>query len=646
MRRAVAALALLGAVGCASNHRATSDEWRAYGGDAGGTRYSPQTEITPATLARLRPAWTYHTGDTTFETRLEQNSAFEATPLFIDGTLYLSTPYNKVIALDGATGAERWTFDPQLDRKAHYSEATSRGVSYWSDERASASTPCSRKIIEATLDARLFAVDARTGQLCREFGTDGFVDLRRGVDHLREPGEYLVTSPPAIIGDLIVVGSAIGDNGPVQSERGVVRAFDARNGLLRWSFDPVPRGVARPADSWTDEGVRTGGANAWSTLSVDAARGLIFVPTSSPSPDYYGGERLGRNDYANSVVALRAATGEVAWHFQVVHHDLWDYDVATQPVLLTVRRDGRSIDAVAVATKMGHIFILDRENGTPVFPVEERAVPQSDVAGERAWPTQPFPSKPRSLVPHGLKPADAWGLSASDREWCRKRLTEARSEGIFTPPSVGGTISLPGNVGGMHWGPMSFDPERRLLVANTNNVAAFIKLIPRDALRDARRSASENRIGGEFGEMAETPYGMFREILLAPEHMLPCVAPPWGALAAVDVDTGDVRWQVPLGVMPQLMKHPDGPSFGSANLGGSMTTGGLVFIAATMDPVLRAFDITSGREVWRAELPAGGQASPMTYRAGGRQFVVIAAGGHGRLHTKRGDSVVAFAIGN
>lgn len=644
MRRAVAALLLLGAAGCASVDRTAGGEWRAYGGDAGGTRYSPLTEITAATVGRLQPAWTYHTGDTKFETKLELNSAFEATPLFVDGLLYVSTPFNKVIALDGATGAERWTFDPRIDRAAHYSEATSRGVSYWSDEHAERSALCGRKIIAATLDARLFAVDAGSGQLCRDFGTEGFVDLRQGVDQLRERGEYVVTSPPAIIGDLIVVGSAVGDNGPVRSERGVVRAFDARSGALRWSFDPVARGVARPPDSWTEDGLRTGGANAWSTMSVDAARGLVFVPTSSPSPDYYGGERIGRNDYANSVVALRAATGAVAWHFQVVHHDLWDYDVATQPVLLTVRRDARNIDAVAVGTKMGHLFVLDRDSGTPLFPVEERAVPPSDVAGERAWPTQPFPLKPRPLVPHGLKAADAWGLTDADREWCRKRLADARSEGIFTPPSLGGTISLPGNVGGMHWGPMSFDPSRRLLVANTNNVAAFVKLIARDSLRDARRTAGENRIGGEFGEMAETPYGMYREILLAPGAMLPCVAPPWGTLAAVDIDSGDVRWQVPLGVMPQLATHPDGPSYGSANLGGSMTTGGLVFIAATMDPVLRAFDITTGREVWRAELPAGGQASPMTYAAGGRQFVVIAAGGHGRLHTKRGDAVVAYAL--
>jgi quinoprotein glucose dehydrogenase len=546
-----------------------------------------------------------------------------------------------VIALDPETGKEKWTYDPKVDLTKGYSEVTSRGVSTWVDRNRR------RRIYVATIDARLIALDGATGELCKEFGQSGQVDLTRDV-RLVDRGDYQVTSPPAVIGDLLIVGSTLGDNRGVELERGIVRAYDARTGNLQWSWDPIPKSADDPArKTWEGESaIRTGAANAWSVISVDAERNLVFVPTSSPSPDYYGGERKGSNLYANSVVALRASTGKVVWHFQVVHHDLWDYDVAAQPVLITVKRNGRNVPAVAVGTKIGHLFVLHRETGKPIFPVEERPVPQSTVAGEEASPTQPFPVMPRSLVPQKFTVDDAWGMTQADRDACREQMKNLRSEGVFTPPSLEGTIAVPGNVGGMNWSGMSYDPKRGLLITNTNRLAFLVKLIPRDEFNKLRSSGATNRLKGEFGRQTGTPYAMYREPLLSPSGA-PCNAPPWGALTAVDLATGAVRWEVPLGQIPQLAIVPESSKWGSFNLGGSIiTAGGLVFIAAAMDNYLRAFDVETGRELWKAELPASAQAMPMTYKIGkdGKQYIVICAGGHGKLGTKMGDHVIAFTL--
>ena len=618
-------------------------DWPAYGRDAGGSRYSPLAQINRGNVKNLKVAWTYNTGAANEKGRNAGKAAFEATPIFVDGTLYLITPFNRVIALDPETGKERWGYDPKIDLSKSYSEITSRGVSTWVDTKASAASR--RRIYFATIDARLIALDATTGEVAKDFGQDGQVDLTRDV-RLVDRGDYQVTSPPAVIGDLIIVGSSIGDNRGVELERGVVRAYDARTGKLRWSWDPIPNQADDPArKTWEGESAaRTGAANAWSIISVDESRGLIFVPTGSPSPDFYGGGRKGDNRYANSVVALRAATGKVAWHFQVAHHDLWDYDVASQPMLITVKRNGRDTAAVAVGTKIGHLFLLNRETGKPLFPVEERAVPQSTVTGEASSPTQPFPTLPRAIAPQKLTPEDAWGLTPADRDWCRDRIKSSRSEGVFTPPSLEGTIIFPGNVGGMNWSGMSYDAKRGLLIANTNRLATWVRLIPRDEYNKLRSSGEGNRLKGEFGRQTGAPYAMYREPLLAPNGA-PCNAPPWGALTAVDMTTGEVRWEVPLGTIPQLSMFPKSSEWGSLNLGGStVTAGGLVLIAAAMDNYLRAFDVETGKELWKAELPASAQATPMTFEKNGKQYVVICAGGHGKLGTKMGDAVVAFAL--
>jgi len=617
--------------------------WPAYGHDPGGSRYSPLAEINRENINNLKVAWTYRTGAIDVKAASARKAAFEATPILADGMLYLTTPYSRVISLDPATGAERWTFDPQVKLDRGYSEVTSRGVATWpapDDQRKA-----TRRIFVGTLDARLIALDATTGKPCADFGENGQIDLTRDV-RMGDRGNYQITSPPAVIKDKVIVGSSIGDNRGVELERGVVRAYDTRDGKLLWSWDPIPKNPNDTArKTWDGESAnRTGAANAWSLISTDAELGMVFVPTSSPSPDFYGGERKGDNLYANSVVALRANTGAVVWSFQVVHHDLWDYDVASQPMLISLKRNGRVVPAVAIGTKMGMVFVLDRLTGKPIFPVEERPVPQTTVKGEQTSATQPFPTLPRPLVPHRLKAEDAWGLTDKDRDACREKIASLRSEGIYTPPSLEGTVAIPGNAGGMNWSGMSFDPVRQLLITNTNNVPFMVKLIPRAEYDSMRETGAVNRLKGEFGPQTGAPFAMYREPLMSPSGT-PCVAPPWGKLTAVDLNTGEMRWEAPLGRIPQLALFPKSSEFGSINFGGSIVTAsGLVFIAAAMDDRLRAFDIETGKVTWEGQLPASAQAAPMTYSVNGKQFVVICAGGHGKLGTKTGDHVVAFTL--
>lgn len=623
-------------------------EWPAYGGDAGGGRWSPLAQVNRGNVGALAVAWTYHTGEIAPEYATARPTALEATPLMVDGTLYLSTPLGRVIALDPANGTERWVFDPKVDRSVRWGDFTSRGVSTWVDGRAADDAGCRRRIYVATIDARLIALDANDGRPCADFGAEGTVNLRRGLRNAPfETAEYQVTSPPAIVGDVVVVGSAVADNNRAEAASGEVRGFDARTGALLWAWDPVPQDPADPAyATWrTPESHRTGGANAWSVIAADPERGLVFVPTSSPSPDYFGGARPGDNRYANSIVALRARTGEVVWHFQTVHHDLWDYDNASPPALVTLHRDGRPVPAVIQATKTGQLFVLHRETGEPLFPVHERPVPASTVAGEFASPTQPFSSLP-ALSPHRLTADDAWGPTPEAREACRAVIAGLRNEGIFTPPSLEGTLAVPSNIGGAHWGGVAFDRTDEVAIVPVNRVGAIVQLIPRDQVGAVREREATQRasVDWEVTDMRGTPYVMRRRLLLGP-GMAPCTPPPFGALVAVSLRTGEKVWEVPLGTPGPLgAALPDGGAgMGSPNLGGPIVTaGGLVFMAGTLDGFLRAFDTRTGQELWRGELPAGGKATPMTYAIGGRQYVVVAAGGDGGAFG-RGDAIVAFA---
>jgi quinoprotein glucose dehydrogenase len=585
-------------------------------------------------------AWQYRTGDWPGVRPELKKTAFQATPVLDDGTLYLCTPANRILALDAATGEERWAFDAEPKVEAVWT-STCRGVALWRDE-AGGEGRCSRRVFMGTMDARLVAVDSLTGQSCADFGSHGSVDLRAGLGDVR-PGETYMTSPPTVIGDIVVTGALVGDNRRVDPPGGVIRGFDVRTGALRWYFDPVPPGV-EPLPPGPDGSPRfhRGTPNAWSILSADLERGLVFVPFGGPSPDFFGGLRRGFDHYGSSVVALDGATGEVVWRFQTVHHDLWDYDVASQPVLIDVVKDGRRLPAVAQATKMGHIFLLDRETGVPIYPVEERAVPQSTLAGETTSATQPFPTFPEPLHPHFLDPENVFAITPIDRALCRSKIRSLRNEGIFTPPSLGGSVHYPGTAGGMNWGSIAWDPQRRLLLMNQNRLAQIHTAIPREEMSSV--TAANRPRGVSLQEGA--PYLIRQEVLSSP-FGVPCSPLPWGSLLAVDLVTGEKRWEIPFGTTEDLVPLPFAMNFGLPSMGGPMVTaGGLLFIGASLDDYLRAYDVESGEKLFEYRLPAGGQATPMTYRleAGGPQYVVIAAGGHATLGTTSGDHVIAFAL--
>jgi quinoprotein glucose dehydrogenase len=625
-------------------------DWPYYGRDPHGTRYTPLDQINPENVRYLKAAWEYHTGDFSDGSDGRPETTFQATPILVDDMLYLATVYGRVIALNPETGAEIWKYDPGVDATVKRGEFANRGVAYWHEAAAGlVGNACERRIFVATVDARLIALDAASGTPCADFGRAGQVDLSRGVNlgqYEVDTREYGVTSPPVTIGGLVIVGSAIGDNRIATSERGVVRAFDARTGKLRWLWDPIPRNPTDPAfRTWASGSAKRAGAgNVWAQISVDADRNLVFVPTSSPSPDYYGGERPGSNSYADSVVALRGTTGELVWHFQIVHHNIWDYDLPAQPSLITIRRDGQNIPALAQPTKMGFLYLLNRETGQPIFPVEERPVPQSDLPGEQSWPTQPFPTTPRPLAPTTLSGDDAWGLSPWDQSQCRKLIDRYHNNGIFTPSSLEGTIQYPGVIGGTNWGSAAFEPERGWVILNMSRLPSVTGLIPRTEMESRKPNVPD---GAAISQMRGTPYRLFRLPALLSPLGLPCTKPPWGVILAVDTATGEVKWEVPLGTIQDLAPVPLPITWGTPNLGGPIVTkGGLIFISAAMDNYLRAFDVETGKELWKGRLPAGGQATPMSYRsnANGRQYVVIAAGGHGRLGTDIGDSVVAFAL--
>jgi quinoprotein glucose dehydrogenase len=611
--------------------------WGFYGQNPGGTRYTSLDLINDRNVGLLKPCWTYRTGELQkyFGNGAAAKAAFETTPILIGRTLYLSTPSDRVIAIDAATGKEWWTYDPRVNLHDDHSEISNRGVAYWAG--------LGGRIYIGTIDGRLIALETGTGQPAADFGHNGVVDLREGLgDDIAE------TSPPTVVRDLVIVGSSLGDNQRFDYPPGVVRAFSAATGKLVWSWDPI---VQDPADSAyaTWQGPRahkTGAANAWTILSADPARDLVFVPSSSPSPDYYGGERKGKDLYTDCINCLKASTGKLLWSFQVVHHDLWDDDIAAQPVLIDLPRGGRKIPAVVVGTKMGHIFVLDRVTGVSLFPVEERPVPASTVAGEQAWLTQPFPVLPKPVGIQHLSVDDAWGPTDSLRAEARQRIARYRNQGPFTPPSFEGSIMVPGNVGGINWSGMCYDPVSGELITNINRIPAVIRMIPRDSI-DLIERREQEVLRAETGRQRGTPYIMKRDYLFKAtvRGLMMQVKPPWGTLLAIDLHTGRKQWEVPLGYMLDPGKYPGAEGWGSINFGGAIVTGGnLIFIAASMDNHFRAFDRRTGKVLWEFALPASAQATPMSYSLDGKQYVVIAAGGHGKLGTKEADYVMAFAL--
>lgn len=598
-------------------------EWRHYGGDAGGMKYSPLKQITKANVGRLKEAWTFDTGDWSDGTNYMSKSAFEATPLVVDEVMYVVTPFCRVFALDAETGKQLWVFDPQVNLKVRMNLFVSRGASYWTDGRKA-------RVLFGDLEGRLWSLDAKTGQPDEAFGVKGMVDLKVGMIEKYPGTQYRVTSPPAICGNVAVTGSLVSDGAP-KGPSGDLRAFNVSTGKEIWRFHVVPRDGEYGRETWAgNSNEERGGTNAWAPFSVDERLGLVFAPLTSPSYDGYGGDREGMNLFGNSVVALECATGNRRWHYQTVHHDIWDYDLPAQPTLVTVRRNGRPVEAAAQVTKMGFTFVLDRRTGTPLFPVEERKVPASTIPGEKAWPTQPVPLKPPPFARQSMTSGELTNVTPESRREC-----EAMTEGalldtqIYLPLSERTQALFPGLNGGANWGGASFDPQTGLLYVNSMDVGGLFRMVKRpegSSIPYAWRAAK---------------YEFFWD-----SKMYPCQAPPWGHLTAIDLNSGEFRWRVVLGEYEELTAQGIPPT-GAANIGGSVVTaGGLLFIGATNDGKFRAFDKDTGKKLWETRLPASGMATPATYwgKKTRKQYVVIAAGGGNKYDRKFTGKLVAYAL--
>jgi quinoprotein glucose dehydrogenase len=617
-------------------------DWPHYAGTTHGLSYSPLTQIDATNVKSLELAWEHRSGDFSSGSAAQSRTSFAARPIVPNDTLYYCTPYDKVIALDPETGAERWRFDPELKNRKLEGPypLVCRGVSYWREPALNGAV-CEERILTGTIDSELIALDARTGKPCADFGKEGRVDLRQGIGEA-PPWETYTTSPPLVIGDSVVVGALVSDNLRVDAPSGVIRAFDARTGALRWAWDPVPPGFTQRERAPGEPLYTAGTPNAWSILSGDPERGLVFVPTGNPSPDLFNAIRQGLDYYGSSVVALKADTGEVAWHFQTVHRDVWDYDVPAQPALFQSEGVGGGRPSVVALTKHGFLFLLDRESGAPLYPVEERPAPQGGVADEILSPTQPWPTHPGPLAPTSVTADEAFGFTPIDRADCRRKIAALHNEGLFTPPSLEPSIVYPGTAGGPNWGGAAIDEKNGVAYVNIMRAAMVAQLVPREEFE--RLDWGSVVYPTELYPMKGAPYGVRRGPLLS-RFGAPCIPPPWGTLAAVDLRTGEKRWEVTLGTTRDQAPFPLWFDLGAPNLGGTLATaGGVVFIGATTDKFVRAFDARTGRALWRFRTPYTANATPMTYRLqkSGKQFVVIAAGGHG--WSEAGDALLAFAL--
>jgi len=589
-------------------------DWCAFGRDPGAQRFSPLTQITRQNVVRLRRAWTFDTGI----------KDLQVTPLVIDGIMYL-TGGSMVFALDPETGKEIWKHD------AH-ATVSRRGVAYWPGD---ATTPA--RLYSGAGDGRMMALNAKTGALVTDFGVDGFVDLKLSVRGDVD-GQLMLITPPVVYKDILITGSANGEGEPSTGLYGDIRGWNARSGKLLWSFHTVPRPGEPGVETWEGDSRKDrSGTNAWSFLTVDVDRGLVFAPTGSPTSDFYGADRKGQNLYGNSLIALDAATGRLKWFHQLVHHDIWDFDLPAAPTLIDVTRNGRSIPAVGEITKMSTLFIFDRVTGEPLFGVEERPVPQTDVPGEATWPTQPFPLLP-PLAKTTFDPAqDFYTLTPEHAAYCRELWDKNKmyTRGMFTPPEIERTmVTFPSTLGGGNWSGLSYDPTRGLVFANIMNLGQVARL--------ERRSHPAR---GEVEYKRTTPWGRPIGRFWNPENRIPCSAPPFGELVAVDVNRAAIVWRVPLGEFDDL-KARGFPHTGTPNIGGTIATAtGVVFIGAAIDQRFRAFDAETGALLWQTTLEASAHATPMTFMGrNGQQFVAIAAGGDGLLVSPPGSTIVAFAL--
>ncbi len=606
-----------------ANAESPNTDWRVVGNDPGGMRYSPLDQINRSNVARLKPAWTYHTG----ELKGRPGKTIECTPIVVDGVMYITTAYLRVIALDAATGTELWNFDPLRDHPFPHTPASggvNRGCTYWSDGKPNGA----RRIIHGTSDGRLFSLNAADGKLDPTFGKGGVRNLRDELAPQFAKLPYGPTSAPAIYNDTIIVGVSCGE-GPGVTAPGDIRAFDVRTGAQLWQFHSVPRPGEFGNDTWLGNSWKDRGAtNAWGGLTVDVKRGLLFAGLGSAAFDFFGGDRPGDNLFANCTIALNARTGKRVWHFQTLRHDIWDHDLPTYPNLVTVKHDGKSIDAVAQVTKTGYVFLFDRTTGKPLFDVKDQPVPASTVPGEKAAATQPVPIKPPPFAVQTMDESNVTNIGAANTAFVLAKLRTIKFGPAFNPPSVEGTVVIPGFHGGANWSGASFDPTSGLLYINSNNVPNILTV--------AETKPADRE---KHGPYIHTGYIQFVD-----NEGYPAIKPPWGVLSAIDLNKGEIAWQVPLGEHPELTARGI-PRTGTETFGGTIVTaGGLVFIAGTKDERFHAFDKQTGKMLWEYQLPAGGYATPSTYQVNGRQYVVIAAGGAGKLRTKAGDSFHVFAL--
>ncbi|NUL19141.1 glucose/quinate/shikimate family membrane-bound PQQ-dependent dehydrogenase [Agrobacterium tumefaciens] len=613
-------------------------DWHQYGRTPYGQRYSPLTQVNVENVSQLKEAWRYQTGDVKLPDDVGETT-YQVTPLKIGNTLYICTPHNWAIAIDAATGKEKWKYDPNVGLNPDRQHQTCRGVSYYAEPNAAEGTACAQRVYLPTSDARLIALDAATGQVCTSFADQGVLHLEQGMKY-NPAGYYYSTSPPVIAAGKIIIGGAVNDNYSTQEQSGVIRAFDVNSGALVWNWDSGNPAKTEPIAA--GETYTTNSPNSWSVFSYDEGLGLVYVPLGNQVPDQLG---MGRSEnvekYSSSIVALDINTGKDRWVRQTVHHDLWDMDVPAQPVLLDITKDGQTIPALVGPTKQGDIYVLDRRTGEPLLPITEEPAPGGAIPEDFTSPTQPTTAL--SFKPEPLQEKDMWGVSMFDQLACRIRFHQLNYKGRYTPPSLTGSIIYPGNFGTFNWGSVAVDPERQVLFGMPTYLAFTSQLVPRADIppKGQDEKGSEQGLNRNDG----APYGVFMGPFLGPLK-IPCQAPPWGYVTGADLRTGDIAYKHKNGTVYDMTPLPLPFKVGVPGIGGPMITkGGVAFLGAAVDNYLRAYDLTTGKQLWEARLPAGGQATPMTYALeGGKQYVVMVAGGHGSVGTKPGDYVIAYTL--